>query len=172
MKTTSDQASTITPASVFQLGGHHPTPPAPPRAWRGEQLELVAGLAEADGEGEDPGGCDGEHEDRIGEHSLFVFIVEGKIPVAYLVWPASIPLGRTHRGYAFERVLVGDPHGVALNHHAKSPSLVAAGRQNDVRVSTQVDSFLCGVGSGKVDGPVVPHGHERRDVRATVSPHC
>jgi hypothetical protein len=26
--------------------------------------------------------------------------------------------------------------------------------------------------SGKVDGPVVPHGHERRDVRATVGPHC
>jgi hypothetical protein len=29
---------------------------------------------------------------------LFVFIVEVKITVAYLVWPASIPLGRPHRG--------------------------------------------------------------------------
>src|SRR5213595_29367 len=100
MKTTSDQAeaSTITLASVFQLGGHHPTPPAPPRAWRREQLELVAGLAAAYGECEDLGGFDGEHEVRIGENSVFVFIVEVKIPVAYLVWPASIPLGRPHRG--------------------------------------------------------------------------
>src|SRR5437667_5086291 len=141
-------------------------------ATRREQLELVAGLAEAYGECEDPGGFDGEHEVRIGEHSLFVFIVEVKIPVAYLVGPAAIPLGRPHRGYAFERVLVGDPHGVALNHHVESFCLVAAGRQNDVRVSTQVDSLLRGVGSGKVDGPVVPHGNARRDVRATVGPYC
>ena len=65
-------------------------------ATRREQLELVAGLAEAYGECEDLGGFDGEHEVRIGENSLFVFIVEVKIPVAYLVWPASIPLGRPH----------------------------------------------------------------------------
>ena len=32
---------------------------------RHEQLELVAGLAEANGECEDLGGCDGEHEVRI-----------------------------------------------------------------------------------------------------------
>src|SRR5205814_7578584 len=140
-------------------------------ATRREQLELVAGLAEAYGECEDLPGFDGEHEVRICENSLFVFIVEVKIPVAYLVWPASIPLGRPQRGYAFERVLVGDPHSVALNHQVESFFLVAAGRQNDVRVSTQVDRLLCGVGSGKVDGPVVPDGNARRDVRATVGPH-
>ena len=67
-------------------------------ATRREQLELVAGLAEAYGVCEDLGGFDGEHEVRIGENSLFVFIVEVKITVAYLVWPASIPLGRPHRG--------------------------------------------------------------------------
>ena len=64
----------------------------------GWKSELVAGLAAAYGECEDLGGFDGEHEVRIGENSLFVFIVEVKIPVAYLVWPASIPLGRPHRG--------------------------------------------------------------------------
>ena len=69
-----------------------------PVSWRREQLELVAGLAEAYGEGEDPGGLDGEHEVRIRENSLFVFILEGKIPVAYLVGPASLPLARPHRG--------------------------------------------------------------------------
>ena len=110
-------------------------------ATRGEQLELVAGLIEAYGECEDLDGFDGDHEVRIGEHLFFVFIVEVKIPVAYLVWPASIPLGRLHRGQAFERVLVGDPHGVALNHHGESFCLVAASRQNDVRVSTQVDRY-------------------------------
>src|SRR5213080_3916165 len=101
MKTISDQAeaSTITPASSPACV-----------ATRREQLELVAGLAEAYGECEDLGGFDGEHEVRIGENSLFVFIVEVKITVAYLVGPASIQLGRPHRGYAFERVLVGDPH--------------------------------------------------------------
>jgi hypothetical protein len=67
-------------------------------ATRREQLELVAGLAEAYGECEDLGGFDGEYEVRICENSLFVFIVEVKITVAYLVWPASIPLGRPHRG--------------------------------------------------------------------------
>jgi len=67
-------------------------------ATRHEQLELVAGLAAAYGDCEDLGGCDGEHEARIGEQSLFVFIVEGKIAVAYLVGPASLPLGRPHRG--------------------------------------------------------------------------
>ena len=67
-------------------------------ATRREQLELVAGLAKAYGECEDLPGFDGEHEVRIGEHSLFVFIVEVKIAVAYLVGPASIPPGRPHRG--------------------------------------------------------------------------
>jgi hypothetical protein len=67
-------------------------------ATRREQLELVAGLAAAFDECEDLPGFDGEHEVRICENSLFVFIVEVKIPVAYLVWPASIPLGRPHRG--------------------------------------------------------------------------
>ena len=56
-----------------------------PVAWRGEQLELVASLAAAYGDCEDLGGFDGEHEARIGEHSLFVFIVEVKVAVAYLV---------------------------------------------------------------------------------------
>jgi hypothetical protein len=60
------------------------------------KLELVAGLASA--ECEDPGGFDGEHDVQIYDNSLFVFIVEVKIPVAYLEWPASIPLGRPHRG--------------------------------------------------------------------------
>ena len=129
-------------------------------ATRRKPLELIAGLAAAYGECEDLGGFDGEHEVRICENSLCVFIVEVKIPVAYLVWPASIPLGRPHRGQAFERVLVGDLHGVALNHHGESFCLVASGRQNDVRVSTQVNSLLCGLGSGKVDGPVVPHGND------------
>ncbi len=55
-------------------------------------------MAAAYGECENPGGFDGEHEVRIGEHALFIFIVEVKIPVAYLVWPASIPLGGPHRG--------------------------------------------------------------------------
>src|SRR5436305_3819044 len=175
MKTISDQAevSTITPASSGNLGDTtHPASSPTCVATRREQLELVAGLAEAYGECEDLGGFDGEHEVRIGENSLFVFIVEVKIPVAYLVGPASLPLGRPHRGYAFERVLVGDPHGVALDHHGESFCLVAAGRQNDVRVSTQVDRLLCGVGRGKVEGPVVPHGNARRDVRATAGPHC
>src|SRR5579859_1626610 len=95
-------------------------------ATRGESLELVAGLASA--EYEDPDGFDREHKVRIDDNS-FVFVVEAKIPVAYLVWPA---FGRPHRGYAFEGVLVGDPHGVALNHHAESPHLVGAGRHNDV----------------------------------------
>ena len=53
----------------------------------------MSGLASA--EGEDLGGCDGEHEARIGENFLFVFTVEAKIPVAYLVRPA---LGRPYRG--------------------------------------------------------------------------
>src|SRR5437660_5882882 len=130
MKTTSDQAeaSTIIPARLSSSSSSKSPRPAlatwgtPPHpvsspacvATRREQLELVAGLAEADGECEDLSGFDAEHEVRIGEHSLFVFIVEGKIPVAHLVWPASIPLGRPHRGDAFERVLIGDPHGVAL----------------------------------------------------------
>src|SRR5579859_4799055 len=149
----------------------HPTSSPAYVATRLEPLELVAGLFEADGECEDLGGFDGEDEVRIGENSLFVFIVEVKIAGAYLIWPASIPLGRPHRGEAFERVLLGDPHGVALNHYGESFFLVAASRQNDVRVCTQVDRLLCGLGSGKVDGPVVPHGHERRDVRATVGPH-
>ena len=69
-------------------------------ARRREQLELVAGLVDAYGECEDLPGFDGEHEVLLCENSLFVFIVEIKIPVAYLVGPASIPLGRPHRGYA------------------------------------------------------------------------
>src|SRR5437763_8821111 len=173
MKTISDQAEASTsPRPALATWGTPPHPASSPACvgTRREQLELVAGLAEAYGECEDLGGFDGEHEVRIGENSLFVFIVEVKIPVAYLVWPASIPLGRPHRGYAFERVLVGDPHGVALNYHVESFFLVAAGRQNDVRVSTQVDRLLRGVGSGKVDGPVVPNGRERRYMRPTVRP--
>ena len=65
----------------------------------GRKSELVASLAAAYGECEDLPGFDGEHEVRICENSLFVFIVEVKIPVAYLVFPAfSTPLGRPHRG--------------------------------------------------------------------------
>ncbi|GCF11069.1 hypothetical protein KDI_46330 [Dictyobacter arantiisoli] len=56
----------------------------------------MAGLAEVYGECKDLGGFDGEHEVRICENFLCVFIVEVKINVAYLVWLASIPLGHPH----------------------------------------------------------------------------
>src|SRR5437899_12944642 len=101
MHAPSDQAdaSTTTPASSGNLADTtHPASSPACVATRREQLELVAGLAEAYGECEDLGGFDGEHEVRICESSLFVFIVEVKITVAYLVWPASIPLDRPHRG--------------------------------------------------------------------------
>src|SRR5260221_8865595 len=112
MKTTSDQAeaSTITPARLSSSSksprpalatwGTPPHPASSPAcvATRREQLELVAGLAEPYGEFEDLGGVDGENEVRISEKSFFVFLVEGKITVSYLVLAASLPNGRPHRG--------------------------------------------------------------------------
>src|SRR5437899_1366863 len=111
MKTTSDQAeaSTITPARLSSSKSPRPalatwgTPPHPASspacvATRREQLELVAGLAAAYSECEDLGGFDGEHEVRIGENSLIVFIIEVKITVACLGCQAYIPLGRPQRG--------------------------------------------------------------------------
>lgn len=57
-------------------------------------------------------GLDLEHEDRIGENLVFLFIIVVKGAVAYLVFPASVPLGSLHLGEAFERTLVDDPNGV------------------------------------------------------------
>lgn len=74
---------------------------SPPRSidrdeTRRKQLELVARLADAYDECEDFLGFDGEHEIRICEYALRIFIVEVKIPVAYLVVPISIPLSRPY----------------------------------------------------------------------------
>src|SRR5437899_12526151 len=101
MHAPSDQAdaSTTTPASSGNLADTtHPASYPACVATRREQLELVAGLAYAYGECEDLGGFDGEHEVRICENSLIVFIIEVKITVACLGCQAYIPLGRPQRG--------------------------------------------------------------------------
>ncbi len=136
----------------------------------GRKSELVTCVAEvALGEREDLGGLYTEHEDRIWEDLVFIVVI--KAAVAHQVLPSSVPLGSPHLGEAFEHVMVGDPDGVALNHNVE-PFLpvVAAGRQNHVRVPTKVYGLLFGVGSAEVDGLVMPHGNDRRDMRATVSP--
>jgi hypothetical protein len=37
-------------------------------------------------------GLDLEHEDRIGENLLFLFIIVVKVAIAHLVFPASVPV--------------------------------------------------------------------------------
>src|SRR6266567_612256 len=68
--------------------------------------------------------------------------------------------------------MVGDLDRVAFDHDVEPfVPAVAASRQNHMWVSTKVDGLLFGVGSAEVDGPVVPHGNDRRDMRATIGPH-
>jgi len=55
---------------------------------------------------------------------------------------------------ARERVIVGDLNGVALDDDVQScVPLVAAGRQDHVRVDPQVDGLLLGEAGAEVDGP-------------------
>ena len=136
-------------------------------ATRREQLELVTSMADvAPSEREDLGELDREDENRL------VLIVEVKVAVAYEKLPLSIPPGGPHPGELFEPVMIGDPDGLALDHHVEPffPT-VAASRQNHVRIPPQVDGLLRSVGRVEVDGSIVPDSNDGCDMRATIGPH-
>src|SRR6266699_31534 len=140
-------------------------------ATRREKLELVTSMAEvALSEREDLGELDREDENRIWEDLVLIVVVKGA--VAYEILPSSVPPGGPHPGELFEPVMIGDPDGLALDHHVE-PFLptVAASRQNHVRVPPQVDDLLLSVGRAEVDGSIVPDGNDGCDMRPTIGPH-
>jgi len=113
------------------------------------------------GEREDLGGRDREHEDRP-----IIFEVK-----AAATRPSSVPLRGPGLGEAFEHVIVGNLDGVALDHDIKPcVPVVAAGRQNYVRVPTKVLGLLFSGASAEVDGPIEPHGNQRSDVGRAFGP--
>src|SRR6266566_2852137 len=130
-----------------------------------QKSELVTCVAEvALGERDDFGGRYREHEGRT-----TTFVV--KAAVARQELPSSVPLGGPRLGEAFEHVIVGELDGVALDHDVEPfVPVVAAGRQNHVRVPTKVHGLLFAGAGGEVDGPIEPHGNERSDVGATIGP--
>jgi len=137
-------------------------------ATRREKLELVTSMADvAPSEREDLGELDREDENRF-----WVLSVEVKAAVAYEKLPSSVPPGGPHPGELFEPVMIGDPDGLALDHHVE-PFLptVAASRQNHVRVPPQVDGLLRSVGRVEVDGSIVPDSNDGCDMRATIGLH-
>ena len=141
------------------------------RGFSSEKLEPVTSMAEvALSEREDLGELDREDENRIWEDLVLIVVV--KAAVAYEILPSSVPPGGPHPGELFEPVMIGDPDGLALDHHVE-PFLptVAASRQNHVRVPPQVDGLLLSVGRAEVDGSIVPDSNDRCDMRATIGPH-
>src|SRR5271170_7257839 len=110
------------------------------------RAEAVPGLAEgvALGMGEELGGS---HRVDMARETFVV-----KRAVADGELPSSVPFAGPRLGQALERVLVGDPDGVALDDHIEpGVPLVAAGRQHHVRVGPQVDGLLLTGAGGEVD---------------------
>src|SRR6266516_4747799 len=93
-----------------------------------------------------------------------------KCAAVHLVLPPPVPLRGPRLGEALEHFVVGEPDGVAHDHHVQPfVPAVAAGDQDHVRVALEVDGLLLGAAGGEVDGPVEPHGNERGDVVATAA---
>ena len=114
------------------------------------------------GEREDLGGRDREHEGRPPTWVL-------KAAVVHLELPLPVPLSGPCHGEAFEHVIISDLDRVALDHDVESFfPVVASGRQNHVRVPTQVHGLLFSSAGGKVESAIKPHGNQWRDVGATV----
>src|SRR5215831_10658808 len=82
-------------------------------------------------------GPDGEHD-----CGAAVFVV--KRAVAHFVLPLSVHFLSPGLREAFERVIIRDLDGVALNHDVYSCVPVAASCQNYVRIPIQVDRLLLG----------------------------
>jgi hypothetical protein len=66
-------------------------------------------------------------------------------------------------------VLVRDLNGLTLDDDVEALlPLVAAGREDHVRVAPQVDGLLFARAGGKVEGIVEPNGHERRHMGSAI----
>src|SRR5487761_1408014 len=133
---------------------------------RAARSEAVPGVAEvALGEREDLGGRYREHQDRLNA----IWVVEA--PAAHLVLPSSVPLRGPRLSEALEQVIVGELDGVTLDDDVQPcVPVVAASRQDHVRVAAQVDGLLLGSAGAEADGAVEPHGDERGHVRSAVGP--
>src|ERR1022692_2491041 len=146
--------------SVARTGESSTTPCLPgesePMTSVAERVTLVVGG--------DLSGRYREHQDRIradlvlpGTGIQAVIAGAGirveEIAVAHVELPSPVPLRGPCRGEAPEGGIVGDPDGVALDHHVK-PAIpaVAAGRQDHMRAGAQVDGLLLGGASAEVDG--------------------
>src|SRR5215471_21849397 len=115
------------------------------------------------GKSQDLGGLYREHEGRAAP------VV--KCAAVHLVLPPPVPLRGPRLGQALEHFVVGEPDGVALDHHVQAlVPAVAAGSQDHVRVALEVDGLLLGAAGGEVDGPLEPHGNERGDMGPAVGP--
>ena len=129
------------------------------RDFWGRKSELVTRVAEvALGEREDLGGRDREHEGRPPTWVL-------KAAVVHLELPLSVPPGGPCHGEALEHVIVSDLDRVALDHDVEPFfPVVASGRQNHVRVPTQVHGLLLSSTSGEVESAIKPYGNQWRDL--------
>jgi len=109
-------------------------------------------------------GPDGEHD-----CGAAVFVV--KRAVAHFILPLSVPFPSPGLREAFERVIIRELDGVALNHDVYScVPVVAASCQNYVRIPIQVDRLLLGCVGAEVDGFVELDSNERSNVRPTIGP--
>src|SRR5215510_5282627 len=110
-------------------------------------------------------GPDAEHD-----CGAAVFVV--KRAVAHFILPLSVPFPSPGLREAFERVIIRELDGVALNHDVYScVPVVAAGCQNYVRIATQVERLSLRSDGAEVDGFVEPDGNERSNVRPTIGPY-
>src|SRR5262245_51009321 len=128
--------------------------------------KLVTCLAEgAFPKRQDLRGPDGEHD-----CGAAVFVV--KRAVAHFILARSVPFPSPGLREAFERVIIRELDGVALNHDVYScVPVVAAGCQNYVWIATQIDRFLLRRASAEVNRFVEPDGNERSNVRPTIGPY-
>jgi hypothetical protein len=85
--------------------------------------------------------------------------------------PPPVPLSLPRRGERGQLVAVGDLLGAPFddNVDAGVPRVRSRG-QSDVRVGREVERLLLLGAGAEVQRAVVPHGHQRRLVRAPVGP--
>src|SRR3984957_16691712 len=92
--------------------------------------------------------------------------------VAYGELPSPVPPGPERRRHLLQGGVVGDPHGLALDHHVHPLIPVGApGGQHHVGVGLHVDMLLLVRPGGEPHRVVVPDADDRRHVRPPVLPH-